>query len=107
MDLQLLGSGSVVVALVVTIGYLLRQNHVDRKQYQDHIAASEDRQEKAITAMEARYEKRLTEAADDNEELRDAYEGERRRRMDLEEQVARYRRLFGEPPQLEPGRGPT
>lgn len=82
--MELIGSGSIFLAFVAIVGYLLKQNHADRKQNLEH-----------VTAMEARYEKRLAAATEDAEEQRAAYDVERQRRMGLEDELAEYKRLDG------------
>ena len=93
MDPQLLGTGGVAVALVVVIGYLLRQNYADRRQYQEHIATVEKSTAAAIAKAEARSEGEIAGLRREVGELRTELESERRLRWAAEDDAAKYRRL--------------
>lgn len=93
MDPQLLGTAGVAGVLVVVIGYLLRQNFADRKQYQDHIAAVEKRTAEAIASSEATHAREISELTTKVDTLGTLYENERRARWAAEDDAAHYRRL--------------
>lgn len=93
MDLQLLGTGGVAGVLVVVIIYLMRQNHADRKQYQEHIASVEKSTAAAIAKAEARSDGEIAGLRREVGELRTELESERRLRWAAEDDAAKYRRL--------------
>ena len=103
IDPEVVGNGSVVLALFALVAHLLRQNHVDRKQSLEREAAAAERNDKAIAATEARYEKRVNELTEDLEEQRDAYDMERRARIKAEDEAATYKRRA----EARPGGGPS
>lgn len=94
-----LGSGSVVTALVVTIFYLLRQNHTDRtqslgqitrmhKEHADEIARisqAHASQMEEVREQVAALESKITEALA-------KYEAERDLRWKAEDSAAKWRR---------------
>lgn len=94
MDPQLLGTGGVAVALVVVIGYLLRQNFADRRQYQEHIATVETSTAAAIARAEARSEGEIAGLRQEVAGLRTELEQERRARWKAEDDAAHHRRLY-------------
>lgn len=93
MDPTLLGTGGVAVVLAAVIGYLLRQNFADRRQYQEHIAEVEKRTSEAIAKAEARSEGEIASLRIELRELRAELEQERRLRWAAEDDAAKYRRL--------------
>lgn len=94
MDLQLLGTGGVAGVLVVVIIYLMRQNHADRKQYQDHIADVEKSTAAAIAAAKAGHDTEIARLNAKVDALGTLYEGERRARWAAEDKAAEYKRLY-------------
>lgn len=92
-DPAVVGTGGIAGVLVVVIIYLMRQNHLDRRQYQLHIAEVE----KSTAAAIARSEAQATE-------LLEQLERERRARWAAEDDAARYRRLVDA---TQPGGGTT
>jgi hypothetical protein len=114
MDLSLLSvlpTGGVATVLVIVIVYLLRQNHADRRQYRDDVAAIDARhvaeQEKRDRDHAAEQEKRDRDHAASNkavqeemsklrEQVKEALgelDTERRRRWAAEDVAAEERRL--------------
>lgn len=95
----LIPQGGVAAVLLAVIVYLLRQNHQDRKQYRDDVAAIEARGVIAAAAREEQHSKELGEVRTElaalrhrlEEQMRET-EDERRRRWHAEDQAARYRR---------------
>lgn len=104
MDPQLLGTAGVAGVLVVVIGYLLRQNFADRRQYQNHIAEVEKATAAAIARAEARSEGEIAALRVEVRDLRAELEKERRARWAAEDDAARYRRLHEA---AQPGGGTT
>jgi len=98
--LSLLPTGGVATALLIVIGYLLRQNHADRTQYRNDVAAIDARATAAASAMEARHAaelkafgQKITALEESNSRVLAAYEDERRLRWKAEDDAARYRQL--------------
>lgn len=94
MDLQLLGTGGVAVVLAVVIGYLLRQNYADRRQYQTHIDEVETRTTNAIASAKASHAKEIAELTAKVDALTTLYEEARRAKWAAEDEAAKYRRLY-------------
>jgi uncharacterized protein YlxW (UPF0749 family) len=101
VDPTILGTGGVAVVLASVIAYLLRQNHLDRRQYQTHIAEVEKRTAEAIAKSAARSEAEIAGLRTEVHQLRTELEHERRLRWAAEDDAAKYRRLheLGAPPQ--------
>lgn len=93
MTPEMFGTGGVALALLAVIGYLLRQNYADRRQYQTHIAEVEKRTDAAIAKSEARSEAEIAGLRKEVHDLRDELETERRARHRAEDDAAKYRRL--------------
>ena len=98
--LTLLPTGGVATALLVVIGYLLRQNHLDRVQYRNDVAAIDARATAASLAQEARHAAEITAFGAKITSLEakvasalDALETERKRRWAAEDAAAHYRLL--------------
>jgi chromosome segregation ATPase len=94
VDPQLLGTGGVAVVLAVVIGYLLRQNFADRRQYQNHIAEVEKRTSAAIASAKASHAKEIAELTAKVDALTTLYEEARRATWAAEDEAAKYRRLY-------------
>lgn len=94
MDPQLLGTGGVAVVLAVVIGYLLRQNFADRRQYQNHIAEVETRTSAAISSAKASHAREIAELTAKVDNLTTLYEEARRAKWAAEDEAAKYRRLY-------------
>lgn len=101
--LSLLPTGGVATALLVVIAYLLRQNHLDRTQYRDDVAAIDARATTAAAAQEARHTAELEAVRRELADLREAnvkvlaeLEAERRRRWAAEDAAAEYRQQLVE-----------
>lgn len=93
MTLEAIGGGSVVLALVAIIGYLLRQNYLDRKQYQDHIAEVQKSTAAAIAAAKKSSGEEIARLGAKVDALSTLYEQERSKRWQAEDDAAKYRRL--------------
>jgi hypothetical protein len=94
IDPQLLGTGGVAVVLVVVIGYLLRQNFADRRQYQVHIDEVEKRTAAAIASAKAAHDTEIARLNTKVDTLSTLYEGERHARWAAEDKAAEYKRLY-------------
>jgi len=90
---EMFGTGGVALALLAVIGYLLRQNYADRRQYQTHIAEVEKSTAAAIARSEARSEGEIAALRTEVSDLRGELEKERRARWAAEDDAAKYRRL--------------
>lgn len=93
MTPEMFGTGGVALALLAVIGYLLRQNYADRRQYQTHIAEVEQRTADAIAKSEKRSEEEIAALRVEVRDLRGELEKERRARWAAEDDAAKYRRL--------------
>jgi len=98
--LSLLPTGGVATALLIVIGYLLRQNHLDRVQYRADVAAIDARATAAAAAREARHVveiaglgRKLDSLEASNAKVLAAYEEERGRRWAAEDAAAHYRQI--------------
>jgi len=94
MTPEMFGTGGIALALLAVIGYLLRQNHADRKQYQDHIAEVEKRTAEAIASAKAGNDAEIARLNSKVDALSTLYEGERRARWAAEDKAAEYKRLY-------------
>lgn len=94
MDPQLLGTAGVAGVLVVVIGYLLRQNYADRRQYQNHIAEVQTSTAAAIASAKAGHDAEITRLNAKVDALSTLYEGERHARWKAEDKAAEYKRLY-------------
>ena len=103
MDPTLLGllpTGGVATVLVIVIFYLLRQNHADRKQYRDDVAAIEarhaaekDKRDRQFKASNDAVQQEMAELRSQVKEALGELESERRRRWAAEDVAAEERRL--------------
>jgi Skp family chaperone for outer membrane proteins len=98
--LSLLPTGGVATVLVIVIVYLLRQNHADRKQYRDDVAAIEarhtteqDKREKAFAASNAAVQDEMKKLREEVNDALAELENERRKRWAAEDVAAEERRL--------------
>lgn len=87
-------TAGVAGVLVVVIGYLLRQNFADRRQYQNHIAEVETRTAAAIASAKAGNDAEIARLNTKVDALSTLYEGERRARWAAEDKAAEYKRLY-------------
>lgn len=94
MTPEMFGTGGVALALLAIIGYLLRQNHADRKQYQDHIAAVQKSTADAIAEAKKSAAEETARLGAKVDALSTLYEQERSKRWTAEDDAARYRRLY-------------
>jgi uncharacterized membrane protein YhiD involved in acid resistance len=98
--LGLLPTGGVATVLVIVIVYLLRQNHADRKQYRDDVAAIEARhaadkakRDEEMKASNAAVQQELSGLRSQVKEALAELESERRKRWAAEDVAAEERRL--------------
>jgi hypothetical protein len=94
VDPQLLGTAGVAGVLVVVIGYLLRQNYADRRQYQNHIAEVQTSTAAAIASAKSSHAREIADLTAKVDALSALYEGERALRWAAEEAREKYRRLY-------------
>jgi len=90
----LLGTAGVAGVLVVVIGYLLRQNFADRRQYQNHIAEVQQSTAEAIASAKASHAREIGELTAKVDALTTLYEDARRAKWAAEDEAAKYRRLY-------------
>lgn len=97
--LSLVPAGSTGLTLLAVVVYFMRQNHLDRKQYRDDVAAIEARHMVEITAMNARHttemqavSEKLTKLEQSNARVLGELEAERKLRWAAEDDAAKYRR---------------
>jgi uncharacterized membrane protein YhiD involved in acid resistance len=98
--LGLLPTGGVATVLVIVIVYLLRQNHADRKQYRDDVAAIEARhaadkskRDEEMKASNAAVQQELSRLRSQVKEALAELDSERRKRWAAEDVAAEERRL--------------
>jgi outer membrane murein-binding lipoprotein Lpp len=90
----LLGTAGVAGVLAVVIGYLLRQNFADRRQYQNHIAEVQTSTAAAIASAKASHAKEIGDLTAKVDALTTLYEDTRRAKWAAEDEAAKYRRLY-------------
>lgn len=94
-----LGSGTIVTTLVVTIFYLLRQNHVDRSQQRADITRVHREHAEEIARMAQRHESQMNEVRENIAALEAKitetlalYERERVEKWKAQDDAAKWRR---------------
>lgn len=94
MDPTLLGTGGIALFAAAVIGYLLRQNHADRQQYQNHIAEVQKSTAAAIAEAKRSAAEEVARLSAKVDALSTLYEGERSARWAAEDKAANYKRLY-------------
>lgn len=94
MDPQILGTAGVAGVLAIVIGYLLRQNFADRRQYQQHIAEVQKSTAEAIKSAKAANDAEIARLNAKVDALSTLYEDERHARWAAEDKAAEYKRLY-------------
>lgn len=94
MTPEMFGTGGIGLVLLAIIGYLLKQNHADRKQYQDHIAEVEQRTSAAIADAKKSSAEEIARLNTKVDALTTLYEAERSARWAAEDKAATYKRLY-------------
>lgn len=93
MTPEMFGTGGVALALLAIIGYLLRQNYADRRQYQNHIAEVQKSTAEAIAEAKKSAAEEIARLGAKVDALSILYEQERSKRWAAEDDAALYRRL--------------
>ena len=95
----LIPTGSIAGVLVMVIIYLLKQNHMDRKQYRDDVARIEDRASRDADARQDEYQSHMSDVRTELvalrlelKEVREELEAERNVRWKAQDDSAGYRR---------------
>jgi hypothetical protein len=94
VDPTLLGTSGIALFAAAIIGYLLRQNHADRRQYQNHIAEVQAATAAAIASAEASHAKEIGNLTAKVDALSRLYEDERTLRWAAEDEREKFRRLY-------------